>query len=174
MSTTKETTMPSKTALPTRQEVEQQAADLAAKLDAFRQQDQQQAAVDQQRRTKAHEEFDRQFVADYRSAADEADVRQARETLEVALRENPFVRAFADYVTTLRRVSHRQAEVSAALTRLGRPSFRPVANVTEVIGGLDEFVLRAVDRIADERIEVERSDLHARRDAAGDNPKENR
>lgn len=167
--------MPSKTALPTREEVEAQAADLAAQLDTFRQQDQLREAEDHQRRTKAQEEFDRQFVEDYSSAADEADVRQARETLEVALHANPLVRAFADYVTTLRQVSHRQAEVSAALTRLGRPSFRPIANVTEVIGGVDEFVLRAVDRIADERVEADRADLHARRDAADTadtNPKE--
>lgn len=167
-------TMTKTATIPTRQQVEQQAAELAAQVDAFREQDQQQAAEDQQRKVEAQRVFDEQLVGGYSSDADEAEVRQARDTLEAALRDNPLVRAFADYTTSLRQVSHRQYEASAALTRLGRPSFRPSPVVSQLVGGLDEYVLRAVDAIADERVDAARADLHARRDAAGDNPKENR
>lgn len=158
--------MPTRTPL-TRERIEQQAAALAAQVAEFERQDQQRQEEEHLRRAQAQEKFDRQLVADYSAERAEADVKQARADLDAALADNPLVLALADFLAALRRKAHIEFEVSSARSRLGLPTFRPSSNVTELVGGLDEYVVRAVERIADERTSAEVADLHARRDAAG-------
>ena len=163
--------MPSKTTLPTREEVEAQAADLAAQLDTYRQQDQQQAAEDHRRKLAAQQEFDEQTAAGFSRAQVEAEVDRARAAFDEALATNPLVLALADYLASLRRRSHAMHEHMATLGRLGRPTAPPNAGPTELYD-LEGTIFRAAELIAADRVAAEQTDLHARRDAAGDNPKE--
>lgn len=160
--------MPSKTA-PTREQIEQQAAELAAQVEQFREQDYQQQEAERQRRIRAQEEFDRQLVADYRAnlGKDEADLRAARAALDATLANDPLVSALADYSAVLRRRARLAFEASSAANRIGQPGFSKPFGPTELVGGLDEYVLRTAERLAEERVTAESADLHARRDAAG-------
>ncbi len=166
--------MPKTTTIPSRQEIEQQAAELKAKLDVFREQDQQQAVEDHRRKLAAQQEFDEQQVASYSRAAVEADVGQARAALDEALAANPLVVALADHLASLRRRSHAVHEHMATLGRLGRPTAPPNAGPTELLD-LEGTIFRAAERIAADRVAAEQSELHARRNAAGtDTTEENR
>jgi hypothetical protein len=158
--------MPSKTT-PTREQIEQQAAELAAQVDAFRQQDYQQQEEEWQRRAQAQEEFDRQLVASYSANKVEDDVQSARKALDAALATDPLVIALADYSAALRRRARLAFEASSADTRLGGPGFRQPPGPTELVGGLDEYVLRTAERLATEQVDAEMAELLARRDAAG-------
>ncbi len=156
-----------KTVPLTREQVEQQAADLNAQLAAIREQErlEQEAAAD--RRAAAQQQFDEQFVAGFSRAALEADVDQARAALDETLAADPLTLALADYLTALRRRSHLFLEQSAALGRLGQPVPAPHALGTE-LQRIDEYVLPIASRIATERVAAEMADLHARRETAGD------
>jgi hypothetical protein len=158
--------MPSKTT-PTREQIEQQAAELAAQVAEFQAQDAQREYEQLQRRIAAQEEFDRQILADYRANPGDDDLREARAALDAALADDPLVQALATYSAALRRRARLAFEASSADTRLGGPGFRQPPGPTELVGGLDEYVLRAAERIAEERVTAEMADLLARRDAAG-------
>lgn len=151
---------------PTREQIEQQAAELAAQVDAFRQQDEQRAEEEWNRRLEAQREFDRQLVAAHSDARLETEVSQARSALDTALAESPWVIALADYLSALRRRSHAAFEDNSARSRLGLPTGPTYTGATEIVG-VDEYVIRAAERMAAERIEAEQAELHARREAAG-------
>lgn len=165
--------MPKTTTIPSREQIEQQAGELAAKLDAFREQDQQQAAEDHRRKVEAQREWDEQLVAGYNRTAIDAEAEQAKAAFDQALAANPLVLALADYAAAMRRRSHRLHEYMAARGRLGLPTAPPDVVVTD-LAHLDEYVTRTAERIAGDLIGAENADLHAGRDAAGDTPKENR
>lgn len=165
--TNKEKAMTKTPAMPTRAQMEQEAATAASRAEELQQQllvaDQQ----DHARRLDAQRRFDERHVAGFSRAAIEAEVDRARAELDLALAENPLVIALADYLSALRRRSHAVLEQSSALSRLGQPSGIPTAGPTE-LAGLEEYVVRAAERIATERIGAELAEFHARRDAAGD------
>lgn len=159
--------MPKTTIPKTPDELRQQAARLDAEAGAVREELQRQAQEDHERRTAAQLAFDADLVAGFSRAALEAEVDQAKATLDAAVAANPLVVALSDYLTALYRRSHALAEHMSALSRLGRPS-GPSAAVDTQLGGLDGYLLPAAQRLAGARIAAEVTDLHARREAAGD------
>ncbi len=162
-----------KTTVPNREELEQEAAaaerraaDLRARMRA-----EDEAAA--RRRREAQRKFDEDFADGFARSKIDADVDQARQALDAALAADPLVAALADYLTALRRRSHMLLEHSSTLSRLGRPSYTPTTQQTE-LDPLDDYVHRVVTQIATERVTAELDDIHAARDAAGADTKETR
>ncbi len=115
----RKTTAPTVTdALPTREDLERQAAQVAEQLAALRQQQEQQ---EQQRRARAEQEYDREQIANYSRAALDNKVAQARAQFDEALANTPLVRALADYLYAQQRRRTATYEHASALTRLGQP-----------------------------------------------------
>lgn len=158
--------MPKTTALPTREQILAEAEVANARAAEVRQQMQQEQQAEHARRFEAQRQFDDQLVAGYSREQVEAEVKQAKATLDQALADNPLVLALADYLTALRRRSHAVQEHMSALGRLGRPTAPPMAGPTE-LAAIETYVLSAAERLASDRISTELADLHARRDAAG-------
>lgn len=159
------------TTLPTREQIEQEAAAAATRAAELRDQLWQEDQAAHERKLAAQRAFDEQLVAGFSRADVEAEVDQSRAAFDEALATNPLVLALAAYLESLRRRSHAVQEHMSALGRLGRPTAPPNAGPTELYD-LEGTIFRAAERIAADRVAAEQSDLHARRDAAGDNPKE--
>jgi len=155
-----------KTTPKTPDELRAEAERLDAQAGALRQQLQEQAQEAAERRRVAQLAWDERFAAGYSRAAIEADVDQARAALDEALAANPLVGALADYLVAIRRRSHAVLEQMSVLNRLGRPSGPPNAGPTE-LAPLEEYVIRAAERMASDRVAAELAELHAGREAAG-------
>ncbi len=165
------------TAPLTREQIEAQAADLAAQVAAFEAEDQRRAEEEWRRRAAAQHQWDERFAASVSRTALNTEVDQARAALDAALEADPLVLALSDFLTALRRRSHVILEHNSALVRLGRPENRPPAGMrTEVTATeLAELIAEAMNRIAADRVGSEMAELHAKRDAAGtDTTEENR
>jgi hypothetical protein len=162
---TKENTMP-KTTMPTREDLEAQAAELQAKLDAIRQAEQQATDEAHARAEAAREQFDRDQLASFDLRALDAECGQAEVTLRETLLRDPLIVALTDYVTTLRR---RRLAVYDAHTLRQRlhpekqtalnPPQAEVPNIGELLAGL-------VERAVQHRIEDERAEVDLAREAA--------
>ncbi len=167
----------SKTAPMSREQIEAQAADLAAQVAAFQAEDQRRADEEWRRRTAAQQQWDERFAASVSRRQLDDHVDQARAALDAALEADSMVQALADYLAALRRRSHMILEHNSALVRLGqRENPRPSGMATEVTATkVAELVAEAMTRVATERVAAEMAELHAQRDAAGtDTTKENR
>ncbi len=162
--------MPNKTTAPmTREELEQQAAELNAQLAAIREQERQEQEAAARRRAQAEAEWDRQFLANLTPVELESDVDNAAQALDEALAANPLVLALSDYLTALRRRSNMRQEISAARMRLGQDPLPVQSMETEIRPEyVPDLLLRPVNRIASGRVSDEISDLYAQRGAAGD------
>lgn len=167
--------MPKTTPEPTLEELEAQAAELAARLDELHAEQQRAAEAEAARRAAAEAEFDRQFIATVSIADLEAEANQAAEPLYQALADDPLILALVGYSSTLRRKAHLHTEVSNARMRLGLQGLGPMIGPTGISpAGLPDILARVVDRITTDRVNGEIADLHARRTAAGDdNPEGN-
>ncbi len=158
-----------KTAPLTREEIEAQAAELAAQVAAFQAEDQRRAEEQQRRRDAALRQFDEQFVDSVSVSVLTAEVDEARAALGAALADTPLVQGIAAYITALHRRSHLYLERSSALDRLGRPTApKPAGWATEVPSAeIPELIAQAAARIATTQVAAELAELHGRRDAAG-------
>ncbi|MDP9461724.1 MAG: hypothetical protein M3Q22_16230 [Actinomycetota bacterium] len=166
-----------KTAPLSREQIEAQAADLAAQVAAFQAEDQRRADEEWRRRAAAQHQWDERFAASVSRRQLDADVDQARAALNAALEADPLVQALAGYLAALRRRSHLILEHNSALVRLGQPeNRRPSGMATEVTATeVAELIAQAMTRVATERVGAEMAELHAQREAAGtDTTEENR
>ncbi len=152
--------------LPTREQIEQQAAELAAQIDAYRQQDAREEQERQRRRAEAEREYDQQAVAIFSHAALTDDVARARAQFDAALADTPVVRALADYMTALQRRRALTYEYSSALNRLGLPDVPGHALPRAELGPVENLIAAAVQRLVAERIDEERAALAAQRETA--------
>lgn len=165
--------MPKIQATPTptvdREELERQAAELNAQLDAIRERERREQEEAERRRAEAEAEWDRRFLADVTPAQLEQDVEQAAQALDEALATNPLVVAFAAYYTQLRRRSNLRQELSSARMRIGQDPLPAGARATEIMPDeVLDLLLRAAARIAGDQVRDELADLYAKRTAAGD------
>ncbi len=153
----------------TREEIEAQAADLAAQVAAFEAEDQRRADEEWRRRAAAQHQWDERFAASVSRTALNTEVDQARAALNAALEADPMVLAFADYLAALRRRSHLILEHNSALMRTGRPENRPPAGMATEVTATEvaELIAQAMTRIASDRVASEMAELHAKREAAG-------
>jgi len=119
-----------------------------------------------QARLEAQRQFDEQYVADYSRAAIEAEVADAKAVFDRAIADNPLVLALADYAVALRRRSHKLAEYMNARGRIGLQVAPPDVVVVD-LNPIDETLLRAASRLADDRTASEVAAFHAERDNAG-------
>lgn len=159
--------MPKTTAPRTADELRNEAERLDAEARALRQELQRQAQEADERRRSAQQAWDERFAAGFSRAAVEADVDQAKAALDEALAANPLVAALADYLTALRRRSWAVQEQMSVLGRLGRPAGLAPAGPTE-LGPLNEYVIRAAERMASDRVAAELAERAADREAVGD------
>ncbi len=158
-----------KTAPLSREQIEAQAADLAAQVAAFQAEDQRRAEEEWRRRAAAQQQWDQRFAASVSRRQLDDHVDQARAALDAALEADPMVQALAGYLAALRRRSHVILEHNSALDRLGQPQNpRPAGMATEVTAiDVAELIAQAMNRIATERVAAEMAELHAQREAAG-------
>ncbi len=164
--------MPKMTTRPeqrTREQLEAEAADLAAQVAAFEAEDQRRADEEWRRRAAAQHQWDEQFAASVSRTALNTEVDQARAALDAALEADGLVLALADYLAALRRRSHLILQQNSALARLGQPENpRPAGFATEVTAtDVAEFIAQATARLASARVAAEMDELHAEREAAG-------
>jgi hypothetical protein len=161
--------MPSKTAL-TREQIEQQAAELAAQVEAFREQDRQRQEEEQRRRAAAERACDEQFAADYSRQELDTAVDRARAAFQEALAENPLVLALADYLTAMQRARTLTYEYAATLGRLGRGDRAPAAHSYPIaeLGPVEDYIASAVARLVAERVDAETAERTSQRQAAID------
>lgn len=162
--------MTSKTApavRPSREELEAQAAELNAQLDAFRDEDNRQFEAERQQIIEAQRQWDEDFVKNYSYAQTEVQVGEARRALDEALAADPVVLAFAGYVAAMRRRYQLRVEQNNALARLGRPEELRVGGMQTELIGLEDYIFQAADRIGTEQVSAEMAALLAERDAAG-------
>ena len=161
--------MPSKTA-PTREQIEQQAAELAAQVEAFREQDRQRQEQEWQRRAQADHDYDEQLVANYSRRELDADVDQARVAFGEALAENPLILALADYMTAMQRARTATYDYANALGRIGQgnrvppPHSYPIAE----LGPVEDYIASTVARLVAERMDAETAEQASQRQAAID------
>ncbi len=101
----------------TREQLEAEAADLAARLDAIRQEEARRQQEEAQRLAQAEQDWDQQAVAAYSREALDAEVAQAEQAFRDALAETPLVRAMAGYLAVLQR---RRTAVYNHQSTLGR------------------------------------------------------
>ncbi len=164
----RKTTAPTVTdALPTREDLERQAAEVGAQLNALRQQEMQSEQEQQRRRAQAEHEFDRQQAAAWSRKALDAEVAQARAAFDAALAGNALVRALADWATALQRRRNAVYDHVFALNRLGRPA-EGVDYPPADIGPVQDVIAAAVQRIVTERTDADAAALAAQREAAID------
>jgi hypothetical protein len=158
-----------KTAPLTREQIEAQAADLAAQVAAFQAEDQRRAEEAWRRRAAAQHQWDERFAASVSRSQLNTDVDQARAALDAALEADPLVQALAGYLAALRRRSHVILEHNSALVRLGQPENpRPSGMPTEVTATeVAELIAQAMTRVATQSVGAEMAELHAQREAAG-------
>ncbi len=131
--TRKAATMPTTDPMPTREDLERQAAEVGAQLDALRQQDAREEQERQQRRAQAEREFDQQQAANYSRRELDAEVTQARAAFDSALADTPLVRTLANYMTALQR---RRNSVYAHLDRLNRLGATRAARTTRPLNSV--------------------------------------
>ncbi len=163
----RKTTAPTVTdALPTREDLERQAAQVAAQLDALRQQQERQEQQERQRRAHAEQEYDQEQVAAFSRAALNNEVAQARAEFDEALANTPLVRALADYLTALQRRRTATYEHASALTRLGLPGVAGHDLPRAELGPVEDLIAAAVQRIVTERTDADAAALVARRETA--------
>ncbi len=166
MTTRKATTMPTTDPMPTREQIEQQAAELAAQLDAYRQQDAREEQERQQRRAQAEHEYDQQQAAGYSRSALDAQVARARAEFDQQLADTPLVQALADWAVALQRRRNAVYEYSNALMRLGLPGVPGHDLPPAELGPVEDLVAAAVRRIVTERTDADAAALAAQREAA--------
>ncbi len=163
--TRKATTMPTTHPMPTREQLEQQAAELSAKLDVLRQQQDQREQQERQRRAQAEAEYDRQAVANYSRRELDAEVAQARIAFDAALASTPLVTALADYLTALQRRRTATYEHGSALNRLGQPGPAGHDLPRAELGPVEDIVAAAVQRIVTARTDADAAKAAADREA---------
>lgn len=153
---------------PTREQLEQEAAQAEQRAAMIREQMWLADEAERRRRLDAQRQWDQEF-ADSHSLEDlERGVVQARAELDAALAETPLVQAVTAYLIALRRRSHMRMEYISARNRLGDDVVGPLPPVeTEIHGQLDDLVSVVAERIAGEVVAVEMAEIHASRDAAG-------
>ncbi len=157
------------TAALTREELEQQAADLNAQLAAIREQERREQEDAARRRAQAEAEWDQRFLAALTPADLEREVDRAAQVLDEALATNPLVLALAGFLTALRRRSNLRQEISNARMRVGQDPLPTQAMRTEITPeDVLDLLLRPTNRMAGDRVAVEVADLYAQRDAAGE------
>ncbi len=152
--------------LPTREELEQQAAAVAAQLDALRQQQERQEQQERQRRAHAEAEYDRQAAAAFSRAQLDNEVAQAREQFDEALANTPLVQALSDYLTALQRRRTATYEHGNVLNRLGLPGIAGHDLPRAELGPIEDHVAAAVQKLVTARIDAERAALAAQRETA--------
>ncbi len=152
--------------MPTRDGLEQQAAHVAAQLDALRQQQERQEREERQRRAQAEAEYDQQAVAAFSRAALDNEVARARAQFDEALANTPLVRSLADYLYALQRRRTATYEHASALTRLGLPGVAGHDLPPAEIGPVQDVIAAAVQRLVTARTDADAAALAARREAA--------
>ncbi len=163
----RKTTAPTVTdALPTREDLERQAAEVAEQLAALRQQQEQQEQQERQRRAQAEAEYDQQAVAAFSRAALDNEVAQAREQFDEALARTPVVAAMADYLYALQRRRTATYEHGSALTRLGQPGIPGHDLPRAELGPVEDLIAAAVQRIVAARTAADAAKAAADREAA--------
>ncbi len=151
--------------MPSREQLEQQAAEIGAQLDALRQQQELQEQQERQRRAHAGQEYDQQAAASYsRRELDDA-VALARAQFDDSLAETALVRTLADWVVALQRRRDAVYEHVSRLNRLGRPT-EGVDYPPAELGPVQDVVAAAVQRLVTARIDGERAALAAQRETA--------
>src|SRR5215210_9562215 len=110
--------MPPKTIapMPTRDEIEQEAAAAEQRAAALREQLWREDQAKIQRQYEAQARWDEDFADSVSRTALDADVDQARAALDQALADDPTVQALAGYLAALRRRSHMILEHNGALS----------------------------------------------------------
>ncbi len=162
----RKTTAPAVTeALPSREELERQAAEVGAQLDALRHQDAQREQEEQHRRAQAERAYDRQQAAGFSRAALDAEVARAHAAFDAALAKTPLVIALADYLTALQRRRSAVYEHLSVLNRLGHPTEGASIPPAE-LGPVQDIVAAAVQRLVAARTDADAMSFAAHREAA--------
>ncbi len=162
----RKTTAPTVTdTLPSREQIEQQAAELAAQIAAYQQQDLQEEQERQLRRTQAEHEFDQQRAANYSRRELDAEVARARAEFDDSLAETALVRTLADWAVALQRRRDAVYEHVSRLNRLGRPT-EGVDYPPAELGPVQDVIAAAVQQLVTERVGAERAALAAQRETA--------
>ncbi|MDP9460494.1 MAG: hypothetical protein M3Q22_09670 [Actinomycetota bacterium] len=152
----------------TREQLEAEAADLVARLDAIRQEEARRQQEEAQRFAQAEQEWDQQAAAAYDREALDAEVAQAEQAFRDALAETPLVRAMADYLAVLQRRRTAVFDHQSTLGRLGRetrwnpadPSQYPTAE----LGPVQEYVATTVQRLVADQLASEHLDRDRQRE----------
>ncbi len=163
---TRKATAPAVTdALPTREDLERQAAEVGAQLDALRQQEMQREQEEQHRRAQAERAYDVQQAGAYSRTALDAEVAQARAAFDQQLADTPLVQALVDRAVALQRRRNAVYEHVSALNRLGRPT-EGVDYPPADIGPVQDIVAAAVQRLVAARTDADAMSFAAHREAA--------
>lgn len=104
--------------------------------------------------------YDRQVVDGYRSQPYEQAVTDARRRLDEVVSADPLTRAVADFLYAQQARSFAFSEFIGALGRLGQPTAgaQPPPSVDAL--GIGEYVGRAADDIAADRVNTDRVAAH--------------
>ncbi len=164
--TRKATTMPTADPMPTREQLEQQAAELSAKLDVLRQQQDQREQQERQRRAQAEHEYDQQAVAAFSRAQLDNEVAQARAQFDAAVAGTPLVQALADYLYALQRRRTATYENGSARTRLGLPAPAGHDLPRAELGAVEDIIAAAVRHLVTARTDADAAALAAKREVA--------
>ncbi len=159
-------TMPTTDPMLTREDLERQAAQVAAQLDALRQEQAQQEQQERQRRAQAEQEYDREQIANYSRVALDNEVAQARAQFDEALANTPLVRSLADYLYAQQRRRTATYEHASALTRLGQPGIPGHDLPRAELGPVEDIIAAAVQRIVTARTDADAAKAAADREAA--------
>ncbi len=163
----RKTTAPTVTdPLPTREDLERQAAEVGAQLDAIRQQQELQEQQERQRRAHAEQAYDQEQITAFSRAALDNEVAQAREQFDEALARTPVVAAMADYLYALQRRRTATYEYGSARTRLGQPGPAGHDLPRAELGAVQDIVAAAAQQIVTARTDADAAKAAADREAA--------
>ncbi|MDP9458998.1 MAG: hypothetical protein M3Q22_01685 [Actinomycetota bacterium] len=163
--------MPKMTTTPeqrTREQLEAEAADLAARLDAIRQEEFRRQQEEAQRLAQAEQDWDRQAAAGYDRKALDAEAARAEQAFRDAIATTPLVQAMAAYLTALQRRRTAVSEHYSTLDRLGHDTSRwnpadPSQYPTAELGPVQDYVTAAVQRLVTEQLDGELLDRDRQR-----------
>lgn len=162
--------MPSKTDMPSREQIEAEAAQAAARAAELRERLHRHDAEEARRRYEGERAWDEAFVADFSIAALDADVDQAREQLDQTLAESPVVAALVAHAVALNRRRTLTYEARSAAMRLD-PTL-PDQNQHPLPEAFalppSDMLATAVDRLVAQQLAADRAEREAARVAAGD------
>ncbi len=156
-----------------REELQQEADRLTARLAELQQREYEQQMEEARRLADAQAVFDQQLAAEFSRENLDDECDRARAAFDDALAETPVVRAFVDYFAALQRRRVAVTEYNQLLNRLGRDrEMVPGHQIpTAEIDFVADYLTQAIRRVVAERMQDEDTARIRRRQDALDRAK---